>query len=319
MVDRSDERIRHFRIGVVSASLRTPMRGLLNRYTSLYEHFLTQTPPERRIQVDVQPTRFSLRHRRRYVVSVNGLHRFEPARFDEVLPYVEWAINWEVPRMWPEYLQLHASSMEVDGAGVIFPGHSGCGKSTLTAGLLARGWRYLCDEFALIHAHTLALHPYPRAICIKKPAYAVIKSLGLTLHRNHHYLKGTKGRVGFVNPFQVRRDAIGRACPIRYVIFPMYARGAEPALTPMSRAEAAFKLHDVCFNLFDCQTLGLDVLAELVRGASCYRLTSGEITATCALVQQLVERDLHQDVRTARAIRRAPDPSRHAGAVCATA
>jgi HprK-related kinase A len=295
----STQQARHFRIGVISASLTTSVSDLMEQYTSLYRAFQIERPGDRAIHVEARPAPFSPWHRKRYVVRVNGRTQFEPARRDEVLPYVEWAINWEVPRVMPEYLQLHASSMEVDGCGVVFPGESGSGKSTLTAGLLARGWRYLCDEFALIHADTLELHPYPRAICVKRPSYPVIESLGLKIHGNRHYLKGAKGYVGFIAPLEVRSDAVGVACPIRYVILPKYTQGAEPALVPISRAEAAFALHGVCFNLLKCQAVGLDVLAEMVRGASCYRLISGEIQKTCDVVEQLVQGGYQRCVKIA--------------------
>lgn len=280
----------YFRIGVVDVALSTPVRSLLARYESLYREARTDESPQRCIRVRVEPKRAAPWKRRRYEVIVNDRIRFEPCRSEEVLPYVEWAVNWEVPRVLPEYLQLHASSMEVGGVGVVFPGTSGSGKSTLTAGLLAHGWRYLCDEFALIHADTLALHPYPRAICIKRPSYPVIETLGLRLHENRQYVKGGKGRVGFVRPTDVRPDAVGRACPIGCVIFPKYVERAQPQLLPISRGQAAFDLHAVCFNLLDCERLGLDVIAEMIRGASCYRLVSGEINATCGLVQSVVER-----------------------------
>ena len=77
------------------------------------------------------------------------------------------------------------------------------------------------------------------------------------------------------------------------MIFPKYTQGAEPTLVPISRADAAFALHRVCFNLFKCRAVGLDVLAAMVRGASCYRLISGEIQRTCDVVQRLVAGD-HQ-------------------------
>jgi HprK-related kinase A len=296
---RDDTQAKHFRIGVVQVSLSTPLRGVLRQYANLYRHFETDEPADREICVEVRPTRFSLRHRRRYEVSVNKRLQFEPTRREEILPYVDWAVNWEVPRVMPEYLQLHASSMEVDGAGVIFPGHSGCGKSTLTAGLLTRGWRYLCDEFALIHADTLALHPYPRAICIKKPSYPVVESLGLKIRGRRYYVKSFKGHVGFVSPVETGLDALGRSCPIRYVIFPRYVAGAEPLLVPLTRAEAAFALHEVCFNLFTCRVLGLDVLTAMIRGAVCYRLTCREINATCDLLQSLVESSVIPHARSA--------------------
>lgn len=290
---------RHFRIGVLAVSLRTPLRALLRRYTTLYRAYQTDGPHEREMRVEVQPKRPSLRRRKRYEVSVNGYVRYQPSRFQEILPYIEWAINWEIPEVMPEYLQLHASAMEVNGAGVIFPGHSGSGKSTLTAGLLTCGWRYLCDEFALIHAETLALYPYPRAICIKEASYPVMDALGIKLHGRRHFVSAAKGRVGFLQPLEVRPDAVGEQCPIRFVVFPKYVEGAEPVMTPISRAQAAFDLHHYCLNLHDCRRLGVDVLAEMIRGAECYQLTSGEIKATCDLVQRTLARAGGRQIRCA--------------------
>lgn len=161
----------------------------------------------------------------------------------------------------------------------------------LTAGLLARGWRYFCDEFAVIDAKTRELHPYPRAICIKQAGFGVIRSLGLSIHAGRQYVKGSKGWVGFVNPRSVRPDFMGRPCPIRYVIFPKYTRSAEPALIPVTRGEAAFEVHRLCFNLLGCEALGIDVIADTIRNARCYRLISGELNRTCDLVERLVAGD----------------------------
>lgn len=279
---------RCFRIGVVPVRIDSTDRGVIEQYTSLYRSRLVDDAGERAVRVSIRRPPRPLWHRRRYDVIVGERVQFEPARRAEVLPYVEWAINWEVPRALPEYLQLHASSMQVDGAGVIFPGESGSGKSTLTAGLLARGWKYLCDEFALIHAETLELHPFPRAICIKKPSLPIVARLGLSAHRNQHHIKGGKGLVGFIDPLALGPDGVGEACPIRFVIFPKYVAGAMPTLEAISRAEAAFDLHRVCFNLFSCRAVGLDVIAGMIRGAACYRLVAGALRATCDLVERVV-------------------------------
>ncbi len=171
---------------------------------------------------------------------------------------------------------------------MILPGDSGSGKSTLTAGLVAGGAKYLCDEFALIHAETLRLHPYPRAICIKKPSYEAVASVGLAPTARRFYFKGSKGHVTFINPAHTRPDAVGGECPVRYIIFPKYREGAEPTLIPINRAEGAFALHRVCFNLLTCEAVGLDVLAGLVRGAKCYRLVCGDLHKTRELVRGLV-------------------------------
>jgi len=277
----------HLRVGVVRASVRSSIRRLRREHRDLYAPFRTNEKSDAPITIDVIRKRITPWPHARYEIHVNGRMQFAPTRHEQILPYVEWAMNWEVPRVMPEYLQLHASSMEIDGQGVVFPGDSGNGKSTLTIGLLSRGWRYLCDEFAMIHHKTLELNPYPRAICLKRPSFPIARRLGIDLRHHQCYVKGVKGYVAFINPLSIRPCAVG-VCPIRHVIFPKYVPGAEPGLTPISRAEAAFDLHRVCFNLFGCEKPSLDVIASMIRGAQCHRLVSGDIGKTCDLLQDLV-------------------------------
>ncbi len=290
---------RTFQMGVVRATLATDLRALLADYAALYHHAVVPEPgtAASMIRVEVHPRAARWWRPRGWDVTVNGRLQFTPTRAAEVLPYVEWAINWEVPRVLPQFLHLHAASLAVGGRGVILPGLSGSGKSTLTAGLLTRGWHYLCDEFAVIHSDTLRLAPYPRAICIKQPSHPVVEALGLQFFRRRYFIKGAKGNVGFIDPTSVRPDAVGGECPVDFIIFPRYCADAKPELVPMHRAEAAFALHEVCFNLFGCRRPGLDVLTRLVRGAQCYRLVAGELNRTCDLLESLLDRDSRQNSR----------------------
>jgi HprK-related kinase A len=296
---QAEPRTRHYRIGVVHTSLTTSDCRLLNEYDSLYADKRSTRPSDREIRVSVTRGPFRVGHRRRYIVATDGHPSFEPHRYQEVLPYVEWSLNLQIPRVMPQCLQLHSSAMQVGGQGVMLPGHSGAGKSTLTAGLLARGWHYLCDEFALIDVKTLALQPYPRAICIKRDSFDVVRRIGLPIHGGRHYVKAAKGLVGFIRPATVRSDAVGTACPVRYVIFPKYTHGARPALSPLTRAEAAFEMLPCCYNFLRCDNDALGVLANVVRGASCYRLTVGELEATCDLLGDLVSAATHPRTGTA--------------------
>lgn len=277
----------HFQVGVVSTTISSAVRPVLDDYAALYAPFRTPRPAEGGIHVRVERARKGWFHRRRHIVTVNARRQFEPARAAEVVPYLDWAINWEVPRAYPQALHLHAASMSLGGQGLILPALSGSGKSTLASGLLARGWGYLSDEFAIVDTATLAVQPYPRCICIKKPSMPAVEVLGLPVFRRRYYLKGAKGYVGYIRATDVRADAVSSACPVRFIVFPKYVRGAEPALVPVSRAEAALALHEVCFNLLTCPTPALSMLTELVRGAQCYRLIAGDLERTCVLLERL--------------------------------
>lgn len=290
---------RHFTIGAVHATVRTRLSHAMRHFTDMYGEFETDAAIPGAIQLEIDRPRRKWLSRRRYRIHVNGTVQFEPEKRVELVPYMEWGLNWQVPRTMPDYLQFHASSLEVDGQGVILPGHSGSGKSTLATGLVKRGWNYLCDEFALVHVKRMQLDAYPRAICLKKAAFDAIESIGVTLDRRKHFVKRTKGDVTFISPTQIRPNAVGVSCPVRFVVFPTYKAGAASELMPMTRAQAAFALHRVCFNLFECHRLGLDVIADVVRDARCYRLTSGDLSSTCALLEQVVSAAPSEVIRCA--------------------
>ncbi len=290
------DRASYFRIGVVQTALCTNLRPIRKQYRFLYRDNAVRDFGGAGIRIEVRRTPLTWRHRRRFEVLVNGRTRFLPARFDAVVPHIEWAVSWGLPELLPDHLQLHSSSLEVNGAGVIFPGHAGSGKSTLTVGMMTCGWRYLCDEFALLNMETLSLDPYPRAICIKEGAFPVMRALGIPFEARQRFCKGAKGWVDLIHPHRAfgKRNStlagvIGRSCPVRFVVFPQFEPQATPSLMPLTRAEAVLALHAVCFNLLPDRERALKVLTEAVRGAECYRLVTGDIHKTCDVLQRVVE------------------------------
>lgn len=51
---------------------------------------------------------------------------------------------------WREMLPLHACAVEIGGRAVLIAGAAGAGKSTLTAGLIARGARFVADDLSVV-------------------------------------------------------------------------------------------------------------------------------------------------------------------------
>ncbi len=277
---------RIFRVGVVDVSVESDVPGIVSQYAELYHEFEIRTSPQCvRIAVRCERSRYHLT--KRFSVYGDGERRFSLRRIEEIVPHVEWAVNWQIVKTLRPYLQFHAGVMKKNGLGFMFPASPGSGKTTLCAGLIAHGWSYLSDEFALI-GEDGRLHPYPKALCVKEGAFDVVSHLRLPSLSPYRYKKGSKGRVAYLSPSKIGRSCIGDACQLGYVIFPTYVKGADPSLEQMSRGEAAFLLTKYAFNLERFGSHGMQLLTGAIRNAQCYRLTSGEIQATCRLMNDLV-------------------------------
>ena len=275
----------HFSIGAVNVSLRSDRRSFIDEYSSLYGPYRSDSARDNTIAMQIEARRRYPWRRGPYVIQSPGVDGFQVQHRHEVLPHLEWMISWQIIRQRRDYVQLHAAALEMDGQALVLPGEPGSGKSTLAAGLLARGWSYLCDEFALIDRTTPRVHPFPRALCIKEPSFPVIDRLGLPLRRKTPYQKATKGRVAYLNPLDVRPDANGRLSRVRWVVFPRYVSGAKPTLKAMARSQAAFELSRQCFNFRTEPAQATAVLADVAREADCCQLTAGDIEATCDLLE----------------------------------
>ncbi len=288
---QADTPRRGYRIGEMDVCFRSEILEVTEDFEALYGWCREdRVEPSSAIQIDVRSERRSVLGRKRPVIHGKDGQLWSPHGEGEILPYVEWGINWQIMDSRHEFLQIHAACMARNGQGLLLAGRSGSGKSTLAAGLLARGWQYLSDEFALIDPEDRTLHAFPKAMCIKEGSFEVVKGLGLPLHRRRHYVKVFKGPVGYLNVHSLDPDAIGGPCPIRTIVLPRYDEANEPSLRPLSRAEAAFLLAELAFNRMEFGCRAMSILSGVVRGADCYQLDSGPIGATCDALEALVAR-----------------------------
>ena len=275
-----------FNLGGVEIAVRSDLPEVIDDLDALYRgggNGARDSAPAITLEVK-QVSRLPAR---RYTVLGDGEPFGEDIRRREVLPYLEWAVNWRVIARCTDRVLVHAASTARDGHGVVFAGTSGAGKSTLVAGLLARGWQYMCDEFAMIDTNTDRLLPFPKAVCIKAGAFDLVRRLDLKLCGDRHYVKALKGKVGYISPSDLP-GAVGHACPITHVIFPDYTGHTQSRLRPTTDARAAFML--------TAHTLNRDVLggqvaataSRITRDAQCVVLDSGDIGDACDLIESIV-------------------------------
>ena len=266
--------------------LRSALAEAAEDFAILYHGWLRAAAASRTIRVEVTTSGGSFLGRRRFAVAGDGEELFRGLKPEEVLPYIEWEINYRLIATRPEYLQLHAATLAHGGNGVLLVGNSGCGKSTLTAALAARGWGYLCDEFALIDPDTLHLHGFPKALCIKAGSFDLLEQRGLPLWRRRPYVKVFKGRVGYISPHDV--NVAEGDVPIRLIVFPRYTGGERTAAYPVLGSEAAFSLAANAFNRSAFGDRVVSMLGEIVRGARCLTLETGDIEETGDLLESLI-------------------------------
>lgn len=282
------ERCADYRIGGINVSISSELDDVLGDVAALYRGYPQGgTHADGTIRMEVRKVKVRQLRRPRYRIVGDGEEIGRERRRNEVLPFLEWGVNWRVIATRSEYLQLHSAALVYRGAGCIFAGASGCGKSTLAAALLLRGWGYLGDELALIDPNSLNLQPFPKALCIKAGSFGLVRRLNMSFAGRRHHVKGFKGHVGYINPLDVRAHSLGDPAPVRFVIFPKYTEGCKPRLYPVSRARGAFELARCALNSNMIGHQAFSVLSDLVRGAECYGLESGPIDSACDLIESL--------------------------------
>lgn len=281
---------RYYRIGAVPISLTSAIPQVLADFHRYYAPYQVLAPSADSFQVEVVARR-SRRSLRNYIyVRANGHDQCILRSMKSVLPFIEWTVNALTAKFLPGYLAIHAASMCHAGRGLILAGSPGQGKSTLAAGLLAHGWSYLSDEFALIEPESGHLAAFPKALCIKAGSFEPLRALGLPIDLDRVLHKGSKGPVSLLDPLAVRPDAVSEPSPLRLIAFPEYCRDEEPAVEPMSRAQAVFELVRSSFNFTKFRNEGLTLLADLTRQAHCVRVRSGDLSRTCGLLESYLDR-----------------------------
>jgi len=238
-------------------------------------------------RIELEITRRSLGlGRSRYAIQCGDETIFSDLRSREVLPYLEWAVNYRFIATCRRYLLLHAATVVWRGHGIVLVGSSGSGKSTLAAALAARGGQYLCDEFAVIDPGELSIHPFPRALCVKSGSFAIMRAVGLPMWRRRCHVKAFKGRVGYVRPADL--NAATEPHAVDTIILPRFTGATAPAMHEIPLSQAAFALAANALNAPEHPRSTADAMAQLAAQSVCRVLEVGDIHATADLLERLI-------------------------------
>ena len=273
-----------------SVRLETPLAPLARSISSLYAHY--------QINEDDPVPDFVIR-----VAGTGGLRRFyrrqAMAFIDTPPPYVplpehmaqmmfEQALNWCVATRTFTHLILHAAVVARNGKAIVIPGESGQGKSTLCASLVARGWRHLSDEFALLDPETLRITAHPRPISLKNQSIAAMKAWAPDAIVSET-LEGTpKGNVAYMQPTAHAVAEAGEPVEPVAIVFPGYGHSDEPKFEPISPARAFILMTACSVNYRELGEKGFNAMAGLVDKAPVCSALYPDTESGVALLEQLV-------------------------------
>ncbi|NIJ19355.1 HprK-related kinase A [Sphingomonas naasensis] len=277
------------RIGPVGFRVGSDWRGPIAALDDLYRDY---PQPEGGIP-DFNVHLFAARPWRRVLrpsVQIGGdfvIPDAAPLPLAQGLLAAEMGMNLQMALGQRRYLLLHASAVERDGKALLMTGMSGAGKSTLAALLMARGWRLMGDEFALLDPATGLLHGFPRLISLKNEAIAVLER-ALPGGRFGPMLEGTpKGTIRHLVPDARAIAAMTEPAVPRLILFPNYGFAAAERAVPPS--ETFVRLTQASTNYVALAERGFDALTRLVRTVPAQALDYPDTATALAQVERLWE------------------------------
>ncbi len=208
-----------------------------------------------------------------------------PVSLSHGLLAAEMAMNLQMALGERRFLLLHAATVEKDGRALILTGESGSGKSTLSALLMAKGWRFMGDEFALIDPRTGLAHPFPRPVSLKNASIAVMQTAWPKAQFGPLLTGTPKGDIRHLVPDTRALAAMHDPAKPALILFPTF--GPANAVRPVGQGEAFVRLTQASTNYVALGEPGFDALTGLVAGVPAQAIDYPDTATGVKLVERL--------------------------------
>lgn len=187
-----------------------------------------------------------------------------------------WHLNRDVlAAARDRYLLVHAAAATRDEHAVVLPAASGAGKSTFVAALVRAGLRYVTDEAVAIDRETGHITPYPKPLTVKRGSFGLLAPLRPPVPP---LLEDEAPSQWHVAPAHLG-DGIPASGPLRatLVVTPRYAPDVAAVLEPVPRAALVAEMARHAHRVGTIDRRDLDLLARVVRQASCHRISTAAL------------------------------------------
>ena len=218
-----------------------------------------------------------------YEVALDGVTIATVASRSIVITELVHALNSHATSSW-DGVVCHAGGVARGVTGFVFPAQMEWGKTTLTTGLVQAGFDYLSDEAVAFVPGTGVIEPYPKPLSLDRGSWPLFPRLDPRLRL------GDEPDQWHVAPDAIRANAVAGPCRAAVIAFALYQPGATTELVAVSKGEALVEMAKNTFRFREQGRRALDALADVVRGAECFRFPIGDLDAACEVIGALADR-----------------------------
>jgi HprK-related kinase A len=222
---------------------------------------------------------------------VDGRSPHEDLPRAQALAVLEWGINLVIALRSHSLLMLHSGAVERHGNVMLFPAWPGSGKTTLCAALVHCGWRLFSDEFGLVRPSTLEALPIPRPMPLKNESIDVIRAFVPEAELGPSIPNTRKGTIAHVKAPAASIRGAARGAPVRWIVFPQWAAGAQLLCEEMPKSDAFLMLATNAFNYEMLGEAAFAAVRQLVTTSKCYRLVYSDLARAVPVLGELAQND----------------------------
>jgi hypothetical protein len=216
-----------------------------------------------------------------WIIQTPRLHSQVRQSLGDALAAVEAAIATDLGQQIDGLHVIHGAVVYAPQGDILISGYSGAGKTTLSLALAARGLRVGGDDMALLDPASNLIEPVPRCFHIDERSAGLLAGEGLSLPQEalqNQFV--TPRHLGVVQPSPAR---------IRFVFLLEAKRVSVPRVVPEAQAEMATALLEQTGRGRFSDIEGVHAIVRMIGHCYCYRVWSGELSATAATVIGVVQ------------------------------
>lgn len=209
------------------------------------------------------------------------------ARRASIVPYLESTIRaLAIRHLADDYAVYSAIAVALRNKGFVLLPEEPVSRTTLTATMLAKGFSYWSDAFAVVDLSTGCLFPFANSLTINAEARDELLPSYPQLKAAARYRLLDDEPVWYLTP---SADCLPtEAPPVQYVILVQYR---ENAATAMVQAPRSSVLQDLLRNTSRCSPRGsFEIIntVKILQDAACFNLTYGDAREAVDAIRSLV-------------------------------